>query len=134
MGRGVLLVYHPELGEKAPNAFIPARDLGETKRGGDPRDPDAKRKEIFKGEDAIMTQLRLLAERQGEKPKVYFTQGNREFNLKDSIRREDIRDVVLGDADRLGAGLLLDRLKKENYDVRGLLWGAPPARRRPRTT
>ncbi|MCC6421396.1 MAG: Gldg family protein [Gemmataceae bacterium] len=126
--RGVLIVYNPDLGEKAPNAFISARDLGEMKRGGDPRDPHAARKEIFKGEDAIMTQLRLLAERQGQKPKIYFTQGNREFNLKDSIRREEIRDLVLGDAGSLGAGLLFDRLKKENYDVRGLLWGPPPAK------
>src|SRR5262249_25453037 len=122
---GVLLVYGPDVGEKAPHAFVPVRDLFEVK--SDPQDP-TRRTLLFKGEPVLMTQLRLLVNRE-VKPTIYFTQSNKEMDLED--KQEKLRavgGVVFGDV-RGGAGLLLERLKKDNYEVRGLVWGPPPKRK-----
>jgi hypothetical protein len=125
VGRGILLVYGPDVGEKAPHAFVPVRDLFEVK--SDPQDP-TKRTLLFKGEPVIMTQLRLLVNRE-VKPTIYFTQSNKEMDLEDKQQQlRAVGNMVLGDV-RGGAGLLLERLKKDNYEVRGLVWGPPPKRK-----
>jgi len=119
-GRGVLVVYGPESAAKAPHAFIPARDLTEFNRGG----PQGRKATLaFKGEDVVMTQIRFLADRQS-KPRIYFTQGSGELDITDAA-------PMIGPDGRIvlnpgGAAKLLDRLKQDNYDVRGLAWGAPP--------
>jgi hypothetical protein len=131
-GRGLLIVYGPDVGDKAPHAFIPVRDLYEFKHE-DPRDPRGKEVLLFKGEPALMTQLRLLVNRE-VKPRVYFTQGNEELDLENVSTRPVLRLDLRGrpQADRRGgAGLLMERLKKDNYEVRGLLWGAPPPKKGP---
>jgi hypothetical protein len=128
-GRGILIVYGPDVGEKAPHAFIPSRDLAEFKPEN-PRDPRSNEVYLFKGEPVVMTQLRLLANRE-VKPRIYFTQGNDELDLEDRERQLKVfGNAVIGDF-RGGAGLLYDRLKKDNYEVRGLLWRPPPAKRNP---
>src|SRR5262249_4734614 len=128
VGRGILIVYGPDVGEKAPHAFVPVNDLYEVKHD-DRRDP-SKRTVLFKGEPVLMTQLRLLVNRE-VKPRIYFTQSNDELDLEDGERQLKVfGNAVLGDF-RGGAGLLYDRLKKDNYEVRGLLWKPPPAKRSP---
>jgi hypothetical protein len=120
-GRGVLLVYGTEEGaQPARSAFISVNDL-------EKEDFDQRRKKpvrTFQGEDAIMTQLRLLAEHE-VKPKLYFTQSNEELLIEDALR-----DAVSIEDIRGGAGQLVTRLKKDNYDVRGLIWTARPKRPR----
>jgi hypothetical protein len=118
--RGVLVVYGPESAKKPPHAFIPSRDLVDFKGGAMPGERKATR--AFKGEDAIMTQLRFLANNQA-KPKVYFTQGSGELNITDALTAESPTGQVM--ISPTGAGLLVDRLKKDNYEVRGLVWAAP---------
>jgi hypothetical protein len=128
VGRGILIVYGPDVGEKAPHAFVPINDLYEVKHE-DRRDP-SKRTVLFKGEPVLMTQLRLLVNRE-IKPRIYFTQSNGELDLEDRERQLKVfGNALLGDF-RGGAGLLYDRLKKDNYEVRGLLWRPPPAKRSP---
>ena len=121
-GRGILIVYGPDVGGKTPHAFIPLRDLKEVRRD-DQRDP-TKVTILFKGEQVLMTQLRLLVNRE-QKPMVYFTQSNGELNLQDATPGLSLEMFQLGEK-RGGAGVLLERLKKDNYEVRGLLWKAPP--------
>jgi hypothetical protein len=116
VGRGVLLVYGPEEAGKPPHAFITRNELEDVTP-----DKEGRRKVVFKGEDAIMTQLRLLADRE-KRPKIYFTQSNEELDLTD----EQTQLHPLARDRRGGAGLLLKRLKKDNYDVRGLFWESPP--------
>jgi hypothetical protein len=128
VGRGILIVYGPDVGEKAPHAFVPINDLYEVKLE-DPRDPRS-RTILFKGEPVLMTQLRLLVNRE-VKPRIYFTQSNDELDLENRERQlKVLGNAVLGDF-RGGAGLLYDRLKKDNYEVFGLQWKPPPAKRSP---
>ncbi len=119
IGRGVLLVYGPESAKTPPHAFIPVRDLIESKPP-DPHNP-RKRTYVFKGEDVILTQLRILVEQQ-TKPMVYFTQGHGELDMTDALDPRFIADDPRG-----GSGKLMERLKKDNYEVKGLVWHeAPP--------
>jgi len=124
-GRGVLIVYGPESDKRAPHAFIPRRDLYEVK-GQAMR--DAKPTLAFKGEDAIMTQLRFLANNQN-KPKIYFTQGNGELDITSAEPAVVLRGKVM--LKPSGIGRLVDRLKKDNYEVLGFKWTAPPAKSLP---
>jgi hypothetical protein len=132
VGRGVLIVYGPDVGAKAPHAFIPRRDLYEFK-AEDPRDPRGKEVLLLKAEPALMTQLRLLVNRE-VKPRIYFTQGNDELDLENvstsPVMQLDLRGGFQADT-RGGAGLLMERLKKDNYEVHGLVWGAPPLKKGP---
>src|SRR5262249_33247334 len=117
---GLLLVYGAEgvvAGRRPPHEYIPSRDLveqGEMSRQG-------KQQVVFKGEQLLINKLRLLTA-SGDKPKIYFTQGNSELNLLDDLVKEQRTAID----ERGGAGLLLQRLKKDNYEVRGLLWTAAP--------
>jgi hypothetical protein len=124
VGRGVLLVTGTEGAGTRPHAFIPTESLVEEKHMG--RRGSVV---IFKGEDAIMTQLDVLAQNEA-KPSIYFTQSNGELSLVDA--RQDVGVFVGGQrlaVGRLdGAGLLLGRLKKDGYEVHGLRFGAPPPR------
>ncbi|HYT89126.1 MAG TPA: Gldg family protein [Gemmataceae bacterium] len=121
VGRGILLVYGPDVGATArPHAFI-----GQGELGG--RDLEShKPRSLFKGEDILMTQLRILNDRE-IKPKIYFTQGNGELNilLMPEFRERDALGL------REGAGEVRERLKKDNYDVRGLRWRPPPEEKSP---
>src|SRR5207245_1590468 len=81
-GRGVLLVYGSPEGPGARHAFIPIRDL-------EKEDFDQRRKKTirtYRGEDAIMSQLKILAEHE-VKPRIYFTQGHGELSLRDAAQK-----------------------------------------------
>jgi hypothetical protein len=102
---GLLVVYGSEPGER--HQFIKALDLADISSS---RRMEDTPRYVFKGEDALMTAIVALEE--GKKSVVYFTQGNGELDINDTIphRRPD-----------MGAGLLRDRLQKANYEVKGLI-------------
>jgi hypothetical protein len=107
-GRGLLIVYGADTGKgpPPPNAFIPAASLsGDTPvgEGGVARE--------FKGESLLMTELRFLA-KGGMRPTVYFTQDNGEYDIANSTTRN-------------GAGLFVEYLRTQRYEVKGLKWGPP---------
>jgi hypothetical protein len=124
-GRGVLLVYGAEGGKRRPHAFIPSDDLLEQKQGG----PRGGGSVVFRGEDAIMTQLDILAQNE-TKPEIYFTQSNGEMELVDALKDQRAvvgkQRVLVGRS--TGAGLVLERLRRDGYEVHGLKWGARPAK------
>jgi hypothetical protein len=113
VGRGVLLVYGPDTKErKAPHVLIPPRKI--VKEDFDPRERRPKRTYI--AEASFMTELQYFMEGQ-KKSKVYFLQGNDELEINESrARRRPAEFIGMG---ALGAGALVDRLKKENFEVSG---------------
>jgi hypothetical protein len=113
IGRGLLIVYGPEGSRKQPHAFISMDNMFDFERDKEGR----RAAKVFKGENLLMNELRFLMQNQ-VKPKVYFTQGNRELRLEDAL-------VELG-AEGEGAGQLLEMLRKDNYEVHGLYWGEAP--------
>ncbi len=116
VGRGILVVYGPETKDKpAPHAFIGVRKLTETS-GGFGRQQTS----LFKGEDALMSDLQYLIEGQ-KKAKVYFLQGNGEMDLGEGSLsfRADPRFPVVA----VGMSKLLERLRTENIEVKGLSFG-----------
>lgn len=117
-GRGLLIAYGfsennpPPPDERIPHAFIPTSDLSE--EGFDPptgKDQPKKRLE-FKGENLLMTQLSFMIGGE-QKPIVYFTQSNREVNVKNKANFIE------------AGGMIADKLESANYQVRQLFWGAP---------
>jgi hypothetical protein len=123
-GRGILIVYGPESDAKAPHAFVSRAQLFKAEPAGN----EGKMTLVFKGEDAIMTQMRFLSRNQ-EKPKIYFTQGNGELDMTDAQPVLTPRGrIVLSPT---GSAKLVDHLKNDNYDVRGLVWGPPPKKATP---
>jgi hypothetical protein len=120
-GRGVLIVYGPEKkgDRKVPHSFLGAANLSETKRDFSDRRGN-RATYLFKGEQAIMTELQFLMMKK-QKPKVYFLQGKRGEYY-------DLKDLTPGiNAFEGGLGMFVDRLKKDNYEVRGLSFlPAPP--------
>jgi hypothetical protein len=74
----------------------------------DQSDPRAARY-VFKGEDAVITAIDYLMSGKS-RAVVYFTQGNGELDIDDfSATKQD-----------KGAGLLVERLQKSNYEVKGI--------------
>jgi hypothetical protein len=126
-GRGVLVVYGPETrkGEaKVPHSFLSASNLSEVKRDFQAKGKGGRETVLFKGEQAIMTELQFLMENK-KKPKVYFLQGR-------SGQFLDMKDLEPGsDPLQGGAGMFVDRLKKDNYEARGLSFLPPPPRTGP---
>jgi hypothetical protein len=127
-GRGLLVLYGPDETPKTPHAFIPARNLvGEGKR----EDPRSRRSSVaFKGEDVVMTELKFLQDRQS-KPKIYFTQGNGELDISDAQVMANAAQPGMVIVNPSGAGKLVERLKKDNYEVRGLRWTPAPKGAKP---
>ena len=120
LGRGLLIVYGQDSfnpREKTPpNAFIAARKLADEKRGfrGEPSTYQ------FLGEKVLRSELKFLSQGKA-KIKVYFLQGNEELDVNNG------RPSRLSNFERpmsfLGANILVDRLRNENYDVQGLSFG-----------
>jgi hypothetical protein len=104
---GLLVVYGPEGDQK--HEFISANDLTAPSFGQRPGD---KEKIEFKGESALIKTLNTLSE--GQKPVIYFTQGNGELDLNNFDTNKD--DV--------GIGVLKERLGRANYEVKPLELGA----------
>ena len=113
----LLVVFGADTGDKQPHAFIPQSTLGDRKP--DQQDEGGRKSTIiFRGEQALMEKIQMLSEK-GIKPKVYFTQFNDELEIDDQTvgrQRGDFR----------GGESLRSLLRKDNYDVRGLVWGVQP--------
>ncbi len=103
----MLVVYGPE--GKAEGRFVRYDDLLST-AAVDP-DPRAQRQLSFRGEAALMTEVKFLSEGQ-QKPVVYFTQGNGELDINDTQPARDYDK---------GAGELRTLLEGANYTVKGLM-------------
>jgi hypothetical protein len=131
VGRGVLIEYGAESAatDKLPHAFIAQSSLSEEKHDFAGDRTGQRRVYVFKGEDAIMTQLRILANRE-MKPKVYLTQGYGELDMTSQLPFPvDPTDPRLNPPS--GMGRLVERLRKDNYEVVGLYWGSPHKRAMP---
>lgn len=119
LGLGVLVVYGDEppspKDEQPPHTMISVDKIygfSQSQRSG-------AGSYSFKGEEVIISELRFLAEGR-TKSKIYFLQGNGELTIGSD--RIPTRPAHLP-MKLLGIGRLFDRLKKENYDVRGLSFG-----------
>ena len=115
-GRGILVIYGPmpkAEEHKVPYAFIPERKVYDEQPGMHGQRPSRS----FKGEIELMSELNYLVHG-GEKRKLYFLQGDNEIDIyeTEAARRTDPR----GEMSLLGAAMLVDRLKKDNYDVQGI--------------
>jgi hypothetical protein len=115
-GRGILIVYGDmpkNKDHKVPYAFIPERKMYDEM----PQMHGQRASKSFKGEIEVMTEINYLVGG-GEKRKIYFLQGNDEIDIfeSDAARRVDPR----GEMSLLGASMLVDKLKKDNYDVEAI--------------
>jgi hypothetical protein len=94
--RGVVLVYGADQVAPKPSAvaFIPETKLYETRQPRHQGPGNSRPTLVFKGEDAIFTELRFLTEDR-KKPRIYFTQDNGEPNLADlgALRDELVRNM-----------------------------------------
>jgi hypothetical protein len=118
-GRGILIVYGPmpkDEKHKVPYAFVPERKIYEESPGM----PHAGGKvtRTFKGEIEVTKELNFLVHGQ-EKRKVYFLQGDDEIDITntEAVRRTDPPRAEMS---ALGASMLVERLKKDNYEVQGV--------------
>ena len=120
-GRGILLVYGSmpkDDKNTTPNSFVPERKLFE-RTGG--RGPGDKSSFVFKGEAEILKELKFLTSPK-EKRKIYFLQGDDEPNIntyEGQIRREARQDFS-----SVGIGILVDKMKRDQYDIWGLSFGS----------
>ncbi len=102
--------------KKAPHAYLPITRLVDEQVSRS-KDDGTKVVATYKGESEIMKEVSFLAQDR-KKRKLYFLQGNGELdiNVKDDLGRRDPRV----DIEKLGCNQLVERLKKEQYEVQGL--------------
>jgi hypothetical protein len=117
-GRGILIVYGPipkDANHKVPYTFIPERKIYDESPGGFQQQKASK---TFKGEVEVIKELNYLV-RGGEKRKLYFLQGNDEIDI---TQTQPFRRLFALQAEmsRLGASMLVDKLKKDNYEVEAI--------------
>jgi hypothetical protein len=115
-GRGILLVYGDlpkDKLQKVSYTFIPDRKIYDEQPGFGGK----RGNRIFKGEVEVMRELNFLLQAK-EKRKVYFLQGDAEIDITNSdiASRLDLR----GEMSLLGAATLVEKLKKDNFEVKGL--------------
>jgi hypothetical protein len=106
LSEGLVIVYGSE--DNAPHVIINSGELG-TEPELDRSNAERKESYIFKGEDALITQLDFL-ESGKQKAVVYFTQGDGELDL-DNRQTQGANQ---------GIGLFRDQLEKRNYQVKPL--------------
>ncbi len=117
--RGVLLIAGPmpeDAKHNLSHSFVNERKLQDFDGGM----RGQKAKVTFKGESEIIKELKFLA--QGKKQqKVYILQTDDavDMNSQGPEERTDVRS----DFSKVGIGILVDQLKKDNYDVSGLNFG-----------
>jgi hypothetical protein len=123
--RGLLIVYGegPET-KKLPHVFIPEADM--KSQDMDPMTGQPKGS-LFKGEELLMQALQGLAENK-QKVTVYFTQGRGEPLIGDADFRSPARVPDPRIFREAGTGELASRLKKQGFEVKGLVWEAPIAK------
>ena len=119
MDRGILIVYGPlptDQAKKVPHAFVPISRLVEEQPVSS-RDEGAKGVVLFKGESEVMNELNFLAQ-DSKRRKVYILQGDGELDIneKETKMRRDLRVPL----EPLGCATLVERLKKDQFDVQGL--------------
>lgn len=122
-GQGVIIVQgEVPTDEKhtTPYAFVPVRKIFEFDRGM----PQAgeKPKIVFNGESEIIKEVKFLLDDR-TKRKIYVLQGDDEPGIdnRDGNSRMDFRYGY----ENVGIGMLVERLKLDNYDVAGLSFGKP---------
>jgi hypothetical protein len=122
LGRGILIVYGPMPKKGEPdtslNAFIGEKKLFD-------EDPMAamrreRPKKSYKGEQEILREVKFLVQGR-DRRKLYFLQGNGELDInnQEMTDRTDPRQ----DFSQVGVGWLIEKLKKDNFEVFGLSFG-----------
>ena len=116
-GRGILMVYGemPQgKDHKVPYAFIAQRKLYDTRPA---MGHGEKATRTFKGEVEVMKELNYLVRGQTTR-KLLFLQGNDELDIGEMqpLMRQDLRVEMAP----LGVASLVDRLKKDNYEVQAI--------------
>jgi hypothetical protein len=129
--QGVLIVYGTmpdDVKQPVPHAFIPERRLYEIDQKAS-RTGGGKATLILKAESEIIRELAFLADK-SQKRKIYFLQGDGtlDINANDPVSRRNPSFELT----KLGAGKLVDRLRKDNFDVRGLSFGVAPPKDAPK--
>ncbi|HYV35266.1 MAG TPA: Gldg family protein, partial [Gemmataceae bacterium] len=119
-GRGLLITYgEAAAGQKLPHEFIPESDLEGPDQGRTHR--------LFFGERVLMEKIRLLSEKGKTKPKIYVTQDNGELWIDDGdYLTKGTSDRVLSLLRYAGGGEFANMLRKDNFEVQGLIWEAKP--------
>lgn len=124
-GRGILVVYGDlpsdpkDKSKLPPYEFIPKRALyqEEFNRNAD----NVQNVYIFKGEGELVKKLDYLVKGKSER-KIYILQGQGELDV---TRPHPDRPTYLT-VENQGAGILMDRLRKDNYKVQGLSFKEQP--------
>ncbi len=122
-GRGVLIVYGtlPEdIKQSVPHIFIPQNKLFEVDRRSGPN----KEKLVLKAESEIIRELAFLAKK-NDRRKIYLLQGDDALDM--NVTAAGGRQNPSSDIAGLGAGNLVEKIKKESTDVRGISFGIAPA-------
>lgn len=126
--QGVLLVSGAIPGDPAqpvPHVFIPERRLFEFESKPGP----GKATLIIKAESEIMKELAFLAKK-GEKQKIYLLQDDGALDM--NATEKNMRRSPSFDMSKLGANLLVSKLRKDNYDVLGVSFGVSPGKDAPK--
>jgi hypothetical protein len=118
--RGVLIVYGDVPADLnaplPPYAFVPSNkilDIQQDPHGG----PRGKINKVFKAEAEIMRELNFLSQGK-QKRKLYVLQGNEELDINNQETLP--RTLYNQPLSQYGMGKLVDRFKKDEYEVQGL--------------
>jgi hypothetical protein len=126
--QGVLLVYGalPEdVTRPVPHMFIPERRLFEFDAKAGP----GKATLMLKAESEIMKELAFLAKK-SDKQKIYLLQDDGALDM--NIEEESTRRNPSFDLSKLGAGKLVGKLRKDNFEVHGVSFAVAPAKDPPK--
>jgi hypothetical protein len=119
LDRGILVVYgelSADTAKKPPHAFLPFSRLVDEQPIRS-KDGDTKVTLTFKGEAEVMKELSFLAQDR-KKRKIYFLQGNGELDINST--QDEPRRNLRKTLDEFGCSILVEGLKKEQFDVQGL--------------
>jgi hypothetical protein len=119
LDRGILVVYGElpqDTSKKTPHSFLPFSRLVD-EQPIRTKDGESRVTLTFKGEAEVMKELSFLAQDR-KKRKIYFLQGDGELDINNS--QDDPRRDLRKTLDEFGCGVLVEGLKKEQFDVQGL--------------